>query len=45
LKSKIERISDVLKRDNGVSGYITYTEQISWTLFCDVENFKAKKVF
>jgi len=33
LESKINRITDILRRDDGISGAMHYTEQISWVLF------------
>jgi len=33
LESKINRITDILRRDDGISGAMHYTEQISWILF------------
>jgi len=33
LESKINRITDILRRDDGISGAMMYTEQISWILF------------
>ena len=33
LESKINRIADILRRDDGISGAMHYTEQISWMLF------------
>ncbi len=33
LQPKIDRITDVLRRDDGISGAMHYTEQISWILF------------
>ena len=33
LQSKIDRITDILRRDDGISGAMHYTEQISWILF------------
>jgi type I restriction enzyme M protein len=33
MESKINRITDILRRDDGVSGAMMYTEQISWVLF------------
>jgi len=45
LESKINRITDILRRDDGVSGAMMYTEQISWILFLkflsDLEDSKA----
>jgi len=33
LQPKIDRITDILRRDDGISGAMQYTEQISWILF------------
>ena len=33
MESKINRITDTLRRDDGISGAMHYTEQISWILF------------
>ncbi|MFN8672541.1 MAG: class I SAM-dependent DNA methyltransferase [Candidatus Sericytochromatia bacterium] len=33
LQNKIDRITDILRRDDGISGAMHYTEQISWILF------------
>jgi type I restriction enzyme M protein len=33
LQQKIDRITDILRRDDGISGAMHYTEQISWILF------------
>ncbi len=33
MESKINRITDILRRDDGISGAMHYTEQISWVLF------------
>lgn len=33
IKNKIDRITDILRRDDGISGAMHYTEQISWILF------------
>lgn len=45
MKSKINRIIDILRRDDGISGAMMYTEQISWILFLkflsDLEDSKA----
>lgn len=45
LQPKIDRITDILRRDDGISGAMHYTEQISWILFLkflhDFENNKA----
>jgi len=45
LENKINRITDILRRDDGISGAMMYTEQISWILFLkflsDLEDSKA----
>jgi type I restriction enzyme M protein len=45
LQQKINRITDILRRDDGISGAMHYTEQTSWILFLkfldDYENEKA----
>ena len=33
MESKINRITDILRQDDGISGAMMYTEQISWILF------------
>lgn len=33
LQQKIDRITDILRRDDGISGAMHYTEQTSWVLF------------
>ena len=33
IQNKIDRITDILRRDDGISGAMHYTEQISWILF------------
>ena len=46
LESKINRITDILRRDDGISGAMHYTEQISWVLFlkflADLEESKSE---
>ncbi|RLA79473.1 MAG: SAM-dependent DNA methyltransferase, partial [Epsilonproteobacteria bacterium] len=45
MESKINRITDILRRDDGISGAMMYTEQISWILFLkflsDLEDSKS----
>jgi type I restriction enzyme M protein len=45
VENKINRITDILRRDDGISGAMMYTEQISWILFLkflsDLEDSKA----
>ena len=33
MKAEINRITDILRRDDGISWAMQYTEQISWILF------------
>ncbi|TWO26066.1 class I SAM-dependent DNA methyltransferase [Campylobacter insulaenigrae] len=33
MQSKIDKITDILRRDDGISGAMHYSEQISWILF------------
>ncbi|WP_442765180.1 N-6 DNA methylase [Sulfurospirillum cavolei] len=33
MEQRINRITDILRRDDGISGAMMYTEQISWVLF------------
>lgn len=33
MQSHINRITDILRRDDGISGAMQYTEQVSWILF------------
>ena len=45
IQNKINRITDILRRDDGINGAMNYTEQISWILFLkflnDYEENKA----
>jgi len=45
IQNNIDRITDILRRDDGISGAMHYTEQISWILFLkflnDYEENKA----
>lgn len=47
MEQKINRITDILRRDDGISGAMMYTEQISWILFLkfinDLEINKAEE--
>ncbi len=47
MEAKINRITDILRRDDGISGAMMYTEQISWILFLkfinDLEINKAEE--
>ena len=33
MQNTIDRITDILRRDDGISGAMHYSEQISWILF------------
>lgn len=44
LKQKIDRITDILRRDDGISGAMHYTEQTSWILFLKfLDDYEAEK--
>lgn len=44
MKAKIDRIADILRRDDGISGAMHYTEQISWILFLKfLEDYEQTK--
>lgn len=44
LQQKIDRITDILRRDDGISGAMHYTEQTSWILFLKfLDNYEAEK--
>ncbi|MDD3050472.1 MAG: N-6 DNA methylase [Candidatus Cloacimonetes bacterium] len=47
MQQKIDRLTDILRRDDGISGAMSYTEQISWILFLkylnDYEEEKASE--
>ena len=49
IQNNIDRITDILRRDDGISGAMHYTEQISWILFLkflnDYEDNKADEGF
>lgn len=49
IQNNIDRITDILRRDDGISGAMHYTEQISWILFLkfinDYEDNKADEAF
>ena len=38
MQQKVDRITDILRRDDGISGAMHYTEQISWILFLNFLN-------
>ena len=43
-KQKIDRITDILRRDDGISGAMHYTEQTSWVLFLKfLEDYESEK--
>lgn len=44
IQQKIDRITDILRRDDGISGAMHYTEQISWILFLHyLSSYEQKK--
>jgi type I restriction enzyme M protein len=44
LQQKINRLTDILRRDDGISGAMHYTEQISWVLFLKfLDDFEEEK--
>jgi len=44
LQQKIDRITDILRRDDGISGAMHYTEQTSWILFLKfLDDYEADK--
>lgn len=44
LQQKIDRITDILRRDDGISGAMHYTEQTSWVLFLKfLDDYDLKK--
>lgn len=44
LQQKIDRITDILRRDDGISGAMHYTEQTSWILFLKfLEDYEVEK--
>ena len=49
IQNNIDRITDILRRDDGISGAMHYTEQISWILFLkflnDYEDNKADEAY
>jgi type I restriction enzyme M protein len=36
----MDRITDILRRDDGISGAMHYTEQISWILFLNAAAYR-----
>ncbi len=44
LQQKLDRITDILRRDDGISGAMHYTEQTSWILFLKfLDDYEAEK--
>lgn len=44
LRQKIARITDILRRDDGISGAMHYTEQTSWVLFLKfLDDYESEK--
>lgn len=44
LQQNIDRITDILRRDDGISGAMHYTEQTSWILFLKfLDDYEAEK--
>ena len=44
MKQKISRITDILRRDDGISWAMHYTEQISWILFLKfIDDFETRE--
>jgi len=44
LQQKISRITDILRRDDGISGAMHYTEQTSWILFLKfLEDYESER--
>ncbi len=44
LQQKIDRITDILRRDDGISGAMHYTEQTSWILFLKfLDDYESEK--
>ena len=44
LQQKIDRITDILRRDDGISGAMHYTEQTSWVLFLKfLDDYETEK--
>ncbi|WP_417814411.1 N-6 DNA methylase [Thalassospira alkalitolerans] len=44
LQQRIDRITDILRRDDGISGAMHYTEQTSWVLFLKfLDDYEAEK--
>lgn len=46
MHQQINRITDILRRDDGISGAMHYTEQISWILFLKfLADYESNKAF
>lgn len=46
MKQHIARITDILRRDDGISGAMHYTEQISWILFLKfLDDYETRKSY
>lgn len=44
LQQKIDRMTDILRRDDGISGAMHYTEQTSWVLFLKfLDDYESEK--
>ena len=44
MRQKINRITDILRRDDWISGAMHYTEQISWILFLKfIDDFEKRE--
>ena len=44
MRQQIARITDILRRDDGISGAMHYTEQISWILFLKfLDDFETRE--
>jgi len=46
MEQKINRITDILRIDDGINGATIYTEQISWMfffMFINIQNHKGAK--
>ena len=44
MQSQINRITDILRRDDGISGAMHYTEQVSWILFLKfLDDFETRE--
>ncbi len=46
MHQQINRITDILRRDDGISGAMHYTEQISWILFLKfLSDYETNRAF